>query len=148
MASNPLVAQGVLNRVRGSIVIPNFSSLNVSASYLGEQGISLSRNGSMTTFLPTMTGQATSPEPYQAVTLTVNLLRTQALAAQYEAQMALTTLLGDITIYTDASTLGEYLVNNAAIENVGPLSFAGKDAGYVVTIGGFIVVNNNLFDLT
>lgn len=148
MASNPLVSQGVLNRVRGSIVIPNFPSLNVTASYLGEQGISLSRTGSVTTFLPTMTGQATSLEPYQPITLSVNLLRTQGLAALYEAQILLSSLLGDITVYTDSSTLPEYLLRNTGIENVGPLSFAGKDAGYVVTIGGFIIVNNNLFDLT
>ena len=42
MASgNPLVPQGLLNRVRGSVVFPAFSTLNVTAPYLAADGISL-----------------------------------------------------------------------------------------------------------
>lgn len=45
MATNPLIPQGTLNRVRASVVWPSFPNLNVTASYLGRMGIRLSLDG-------------------------------------------------------------------------------------------------------
>ena len=87
--ANPLVAQGTLNRILGSVVWPSFSALNVTSSFLGKQGIRLALEGESTLFIPTMTGAVTSPEPYMMIGLTINLLKTQSLAAQYKSQLKL-----------------------------------------------------------
>lgn len=143
-----MIAQGTLNRVRGSIVIPGFPSLNVTASYLGRAGISMAKEGAATLQLPQMTGTVTSAEPYQMVNVSVNLLKTQGLAAAYEAQMALSSVLGQFNVIPDAATLPTYTVYNGSIGGTRELNFAGEDAGYVITLQGYIIINNNLFNLT
>ena len=47
-----------------------------------------------TDIIPTMTGTVGSQAPYQQVTLTVHLLKTQGLAASYQRQFAADTALG------------------------------------------------------
>lgn len=146
MALNPMIPQGTLNRVRGSIVIPDFPSLNVTASYLGRGGISMAKEGAATLQLPQMTGTVTSPEPYQLVNVTVNLLRTQSIAAAYEAQLALLSVIGQFNVIPDAVTLPTYTVYNGSIGGLREMSFGGEDAGYVITLQGYIIINNNLFN--
>lgn len=147
MAGNPLIPQGTLNRIRGSIIIPDNPQLNVSASFLGKGGIGLSFEGESTTFIGTMAGVVTSPQPYIMVSVTINLLKTQGLANQYEAQRLSNSLIGQITVKGDASTLNDYTTLNCAIETVRELSFSGEDAGYVVSIKGYYPINNSLWNL-
>lgn len=147
MATNPNIAQGTLNRLRGSVVVTDFPALNITAPFLGRGGISISFEGETTTFINTNTGAVTSPEPYQATTVTVNLLKTQGLAAQYEAQRQTLSTIGDITVVSDATTLPAYNITNCAILNVRELSFNGEDAGYVVTLHGYYSINNALWNL-
>lgn len=145
MATNPLVAQGTLNRLRASVTWPNFPQLNVTASYLGKMGIRLALEGESTLFIPTMTGAVTSPEPYMAVTVTIHLLKTQQLAALYKAQMEASALIGDGTVRPDASTLPPYQITNCAIESVRELNFGGDDAEFAVAVKGYYLINNNLW---
>ena len=147
MPGNPFVDQGSLNRLRGSVTIPNYPNLNVTAPFLAPAAIGISFEGQTTLMLPTLTGTVTSPEPYQMVMVTVALLKTQALAAQYEAQRQSDARLGDLTIRLDASTLPDYPVRNSAIENVRELTSGGTDAAFVVTLSGYLPVNNNLWNL-
>ena len=147
MASNPQVFQGTLNRLRGSLVVPSYPQLQVTAPFLGPAGISVSRNGEATTMLPTMTGTVTSPAPYQMVSITLNLLRTQNLAALWETQMQTVSTIGDINVIPDTAALANYTFNNCAIVNIGELTFAGQDAGYMVTLGGYYQINNSLWSL-
>lgn len=148
MASNPLIAQGTLNRLRGSVIWPSNSTLNVTAPYLQKEGIRLALDGEATTFIETITGMVISPEPYQGITLSINLLKTNGLADLYKQQMENTTALGNGTVKPDTSALGVYPIVNCAIASVRELSFAGTDAGFVVTIRGYYSVNNALWDLT
>jgi len=143
---NPNVAQGTLNRLRGSVVVPSNTSLNVTASYLGPNGISMSFEGETTTMLPQMTGVVTSPQPYQMVHIEIHLLKTQSFAQTWENQRQTNSLIGDVTVTTDAATLDAYVVQNCAISNVRQLSFNGQDAGYVVTLAGYIQINSDLWN--
>lgn len=143
---NPLVPQGTLNRLRASVVWPAFPALNVTQSYLSRQGIRLAFEGEAVLFLPTMTGSVTSPEPYQMITLTIHLLKTQALAAQYEAQRQANALLGDGTVRPDSVALPPYSITNCAIEGVRELNFSGDDAEYAVTIKGYYLTNADLWN--
>lgn len=148
MAGNPQIAQGTLNRIRDSVVIPNYPALNVTAPFLGRAGIAVAFEGETTTMIGTMTGTVTSPLPYQMVTVTVSLLKTQALAASWEAQRQLSSVIGDINVIPDTSTLPTYTFNNCAIGNIRELNFAGEDASYVVTITGYYQINSALFSLS
>lgn len=142
---NPLIAQGTLNRLRASVNITNFPQLNVTASYLGKAGVSLTLEGESTTYIPTMVGAVTSPEPYMMVSCTINLLRTQGLAALYKAQMEDDSRVGDFIITPDAITLPTYTIVNGAIESIKEMPMNGEDAGYVVTMKGYYIVNNALW---
>jgi len=148
MATNPLIAQGTLNRLRGSVVVPSFSTLNVTSPYLGKAGIKLSLDGETTTMIPSMTGTVTSPEPYQMASVTIDLLKTNGLAALYKAQMENNSVIGNITVIPDTSALPTYQMINCAIESVRELDFAGENASFMVVIRGYYIVNNAMWSLT
>lgn len=141
----PNVPQGTLNRLRASIQITAFPSLNITAPFLGRQGISVTRNGPLTTSLPTMTGAVQSPEPYQPVRISASLIKAQALAAAWQAQELLNTLLGDLTVRPDATPLTPYYYTNCALENVDELRFNGETEAYGLHITGYYLVNSSLW---
>jgi hypothetical protein len=145
MAGNPLIDQGTLNRVIGAVSWTNYSALAVTAPYLGRDGIRLSLMGEATGVIPTMSGTVLSPEPYMQVELAINLIRTQSLAAAYKAQMESATPLGSCVVSPDAITLGTYTIHNCAIKAVRELPFNGQDAGWVVIIGGYYLINSTMW---
>lgn len=150
MAGNPLVPQGVLNRILSAVYWDSSPSLNVTAPYLGKAGILLSFDGEATTFIATMTGQVQSPEPFQPILLTLNLLKTQQLAQLYETQRRKNTFLGNGQAYPDvpqaSGGIPIYPLNNCAIRNIRELNFSGDDASFVVTVGGYTLINSDLFN--
>ena len=147
MATNPLVDQGVVNRLRASVVWASFPTLNVTPAYLGEDAINMALEGDASTQIPTMTGAVQSPEPYMAVAITINLLRTQPLADLYKKQMEKTALLGDCTVRPDATPLSPYPFYNCSIQGVRELNFGGRSAGWIVTCRGYYLVNSDLWNL-
>lgn len=148
MANNPLITQGTISRIRGSVVIPGFPALNVTAPYLGKAGIRLSLQGGTTVYLPQMTGAVTSQEPYMQVEVTMSLLKSQALSDIYKRQIELSSLLGEITVRPDAITLGVYTFYNCSIMDAGPeISFAGDDAAFPIKIGGLYNINSAMWNL-
>jgi hypothetical protein len=147
MATNPLIAQGTLNRLRAHVVWTAFPALNVTASYLGKEGVRLALEGESTTFIPTMAGAVTSPEPYMQINLTINLLKTQPLANLYKAQLEQNALIGTGTVWPDVTTLAPYNIINCAIESVRELAFSGEDPLWAVAIKGYYLVNSNLWDI-
>ena len=147
MANNPLIAQGTLNRIRGSVVIPGFPTLNITAPYLGKTGIRLALNGAATGMIETMTGTAISLEPYMMVSVSIDLLKTNGLAAIYKSQMEDTTALGNITVIPDTSALPTYQILNAAIESIGDQAYDGTSASWPLVIRGYYVINNSAFSL-
>lgn len=145
MAGNPLVPQGTINRLIASVIWPSFPNLNVTPAYLGEEAIRLSLDGVATTRINTMTGTVTSPEPYMGISVRMALLMTQSLSDLYKKQMETSTLLGDGTVRPVTTTLSPYPILNASIEGVEPLDFGGKQAGWVVTVGGYYLTNSALW---
>lgn len=143
--ANPLVAQGFLNRVRGAVSVTDSPSLGVTASYLGKEGISIRPDNAAADIIPTMTGTVGSQAPYQQVTLTIHLLKTQSLGASYQQRFASNTALGEVVVTPDANTFGNITVLNAYLVNFNEMSFNGMDAGYVVTISGYVTTNDNIW---
>lgn len=144
---NPNVNQGTLNRLRGNIVIPNFPSLNVTASNLGEGGMSLAFEGNAALMINTLTGRVTSPEPYIPAAITVPMLRTQSLANLYKKQMESNCLIGDVTLYPDTSVMDPYTLVNCTIEKVENITVSGKDPVITYSIAGTYQVNSQLYTL-
>lgn len=145
--ANPLIPQGTLNKLTGTVQVIAFPQLNALASNLGAEGISLSFEGESSGYFGTMTGAVPSPNPYQMVTLTLHLLKTQQLGGLWELQRQTTTSIGDVVVTTDAtSTLGPYPLSNCTIKNVNELSFAGTTPEYVVTVQGVYYENSALFN--
>lgn len=148
--ADPRVPQGNLNKLKASLLWTNFPSLNVTPPYLGTEGIGLVFEGRAVARLPSMTGIVNSPEPYQPVMVTVNLLKTQALAQLYEEQKQTNSVLGAGTLRPDVSTdsagLGPFELLNMSIDNVRELRMNGSDSGYVVTLGGYYLINSQLWN--
>ncbi|UGC97726.1 hypothetical protein PQD17_gp13 [Pantoea phage PdC23] len=144
---NPLVAQGVLNRVRGTLSVTDTPALTVTASYLGKEGISIRPMGNATDILPTMAGTVQSQVPYQQVEITVHLLRTQSMGASWQSRIASNTDLGEVVVTPDAATFGDFTVYNTAIVTFGDFAVAGMDAGYQLTLSGYIITNNDMWNL-
>lgn len=154
MPSNPMIPQGTLNRLRGSVnCIGNgpagaVDQLNVTAPYLGKGGIALELQGNATDILPQLTGTVTSPAPFQMGTVTINILKTQNLSALWKTQLETNSAIGDIVVTPDTSALPTYTLYNCGIETVKPMTFNGEDAGMGITITGYYLLNNDLWNLT
>lgn len=147
MPGNPLIDQGVLNRIRASVVWTDFPNLNVTAPFLDKDGISLRLEGESSMQHTTMTGLVQSPEPYMAVSVVIALLRTQQLCDSYKAQMEANPVLGQCTVWPDVSVgLGSYQLQNMAIQSVGELLLNGSTPIYAVTCRGQYVISNALFN--
>jgi hypothetical protein len=144
--ASPLVAQGTLNRLRGSIVCNNNANLNVTPSFLTKEGIRLSFSGETVTYIPTMTGAVTSSEIYLIAEITAHLNKAQALANIYKQTMENNSLIGDVTVRSDSAALGIYNIANASIGAVRELDFSGDSAQFVIVIKGYYLVNSVLFD--
>lgn len=145
MSFNPLAPQGSLNRLRASVTLLLYPNLNVTPSFLNKRAISLAFEGEATKALGTLTGVVPSPEPYQLVAITINLLKTQSLSVAYEQQRLVSSLLGNITVRPDTSAFPPFSFFNCWISNVRELDFSGEDAGYTVLLGGTYPINNLLW---
>lgn len=143
--SNPLVSLGTLNRLRASVTFNSNPSLNVTASYLNKEGISLNL-GDVTAMLPAMTGMVPSPEAYVPATITIHLLKTQPLSAQFKTQLESNSLIGNATVRVDSASHPPYDITNCFIAGVETIKANGEDAGWVVRIRGTYNVNSTLFD--
>jgi hypothetical protein len=144
---NLLIAQGTLNRILANVAWTDFPSLNVTAPYLDKEGISLRLEGEASMQHGTMTGIVQSPEPYLPIGLTLSLLRTQSLSDMYKSQMQDNVVLGDGTVWPDVSTgLTPFLLYNMAIQSVGDLQLNGTTPIFGVSLRGFWVTNNSLWD--
>jgi hypothetical protein len=148
--ADPRIPQGNLNKLKASLVWNDFPNLNVIPSYLGAEGISISFEGAAVARLPSMTGIVNSPEPFQPIIVTLHLLRTQQLAQLYEQQRQAQAVIGNGTVRLDVSLStpnpGPYECLNMSISNVGELRLNGSDAGFMVTTGGYMLVNSFLWD--
>jgi hypothetical protein len=145
MATNPMVAQGVLNRVRCSVVVPNFTSLNITAPYMGRSFAKIEFEGNFVEQIGTGTGAVNSPEPYVFATVTVGLLRTQALAANWAAQFQTNSGIGPITIHSDTSAFPPITVSNAVIRHLDPGAYDGTDPVVRLALRGEFYINNDLW---
>ena len=143
--ANPQIQQGTLNRLLASVVYADYTQLNVTSGYLAREAISLAFDGDTSMLIPTLTGAVTSPEPYIFGTVTIHLLRTQALDNAYKTQIETNTTMGSVTVYPDTQVLSAFQLNNCVLMSINEATFDGNQAGLVVRLRGVYSVNASLF---
>ena len=147
MAGNPMINQGTLNRLRGSVVFASNQTLNVTAPYLAKDAISIAFDGDAGMLIPTLTGGVSSPEPYQMATVTINLLKSQSLADTYKTQIETNTNVGDVSVIPDSAALSNYALTKCVLRGERDVTFDGNVPGFQVTLTGVYQVNSALWGL-
>ncbi|WP_181163843.1 hypothetical protein [Burkholderia gladioli] len=147
MATNPLVSQGTLNRIRCSILVPNFTSLNITAPYMGKSFARIALEGDFTDQTGTATGLVNSPAPYVPATITVGILRTQALSSAWRAQWESNSVLGQVKINSDSAAFDAFTLYDTAIRHFDPNAFDGMDPVCMLVLRGSYPINNDLWNL-
>lgn len=145
--TNPMIQQGTLNRIRTQVVVPNFTNLNVTASYMGKTMARLTLEGKFTGQIETPTGIVNSPNPFVPASLAISLLRTQALSNAWLQQAQAYSVLGPVTAYSDSSAFQPAYIDNASITDFDPGAFDGSDPVVRVVVRGIFYLNNNLWAL-
>lgn len=148
MANPPLIAPGPLNRVLTSVIVSSFPSLNVTAPYMGKSFARVEFEGDFVHQIETGTSVVNSPEPYVMATVTVALLRSQALAQSWVSQAQTTGILGDVTGYPDTTAFAPVTLSQVAIRHIDPGAWDGTDPVVRVVLRGVYQLNTNLWQLT
>ena len=138
---NPLVQQGLLNRVLTHVIVPGFAPLSVTASNMSKSLALLAFNEDAVDQIGTATGLVNSPAPYVLGDLTVNILRSQIVASLYYAQWQANAIIGSVIAYPDSTVLGPFILSNCSILRVDPGAFDGQDPTTKVTIKGIYYLN-------
>jgi hypothetical protein len=146
--SNPQIQQGTLNRLLASVVYADYAQLNVTSGYLAKEAISVAFDGDTSQLIGTLTGAVTSPEPYIYGTVTMHLLRTQALGNAYKTQIETNTTMGSVTVYPDTQVLSPFQLNNCVLQNIQEATFDGNQAGLIIRLRGVYSINSNLFTVS
>jgi hypothetical protein len=145
---NPFLNAGPLNRVRCHVVVPSTPTLNITPQFMGKQFARIEFEGDWNQQIETATGVVNSPEPYVMATITVGLLRSQGLSAAWLAQAQKTTVLGDVTIYSDTSAFPAISINDTGIRSIDPGAFDGTDPVVRLTLRGSFNINASLWSPT
>lgn len=147
MATNPNLIPGNINRIRGTIIVPGNASLNVTAPYLGAEGIVVSPQTPVTTVLQGMASTVNSEEPYQIVQIRAMILKSLALSAAYINQIQQSPTIGTVTVTPDTNIMAPFTLYNAAIVNWQEISMAGRQADFAVIFSGYYNVSNDLWSI-
>lgn len=139
------VPQGTLNRLSSSVIVPSFLFLNITAPYMGKSFVKISFEGQFGELINTATGGVTSPEPYVMATVTVSVLKTQALGAAWMAAGLLNCNIGPITVTPDSSAYPALTFQNCILANQDIGAYDGTDPVVRLTIKGIFYVNSELW---
>ncbi|MHB8914737.1 MAG: hypothetical protein ACYC4K_02870 [Thiobacillus sp.] len=144
---NPMVAQGTLNRLKASVTFPNLSGLNITSPYMSKHFVTVSFDGDFDNLIETATGGVTSPEPYVMATVSVGILRTQALASQWLVQAQAISDIGEMSVFSDTAAFPEIDLHNAILKHFDTGTYDGTDPVVKLTFKGIFYANNNLWTL-
>lgn len=142
---NPGIARGVLNRIKCSVVVPSFPSLNVISSNMGRAMARIAFEGQLVNQIPTGTGVVNSPEPFVMATITITLLRTQSIAASWFAQVLSNSHVEDATIYSDTSAFPPIALQGVVASHMDTGPFDGTSPDFQLVLRGALPINNQLW---
>lgn len=145
--ANPNLIPGNLNRVRASVIVPGNETLNIPAQFQAKEGIIVSPQSAVVTQMQGMTTIVNSEEPYQLVQITVAVIKSLAISAQYLSAIQNSPILGNITVVPDTTAMPKFNLINAAILNWNQVSMAGLQPDFTLVIQGQYNTSNDLWTL-
>lgn len=148
MGINPSTPQGMLNRLRGSVIISSNPALNVTSDYLTSEGIQIAPQGNVTDLIDTMTGVVGSPLAKQKVSVTINLNRAQDLVNEWRKQIRKNTFLGSVRIVSDTAAQDDRKINNCFVLTLPQETMNGSKPEWSIVISGYEIVNSDLWSLS
>ena len=143
MAAN----QGTINRYRGSISFPDHPELNIVPNSMGKEMITITFQGEIVHAIPTATGLVTSPEPYQIVEFSADVLRSIGIGDLFKKRIEKLGTMGDAVIRSDASTMSDYNFFNTSIKSVDPVKQDGSTATQTIHFQGYYPINQDLYNV-
>jgi hypothetical protein len=143
-----MVPQGVLNRVRASVIVPQYTSLNINSSHMSQKMLTGTPEEDFTEQPMTAVGVVNAPNPYVKYTVNVGILRTQALAYAWLQQAQTTVMVGRIVIHSDTSAFPQIRIHNASIIKIDPGAYDGRDPVVDLTLRGVFYVNNDMWSFS
>jgi len=147
MATNPNLIPGNLNRVRASVIVPGNETLNIPAQFQAKEGIVVAPQSAVVTQMQGMTTIVNSEEPYQLIQITVAVIKSLAISAQYLNAIQNSPVLGNITVVPDTSVMPKFSLINASIINWNQISMAGLQPDFTLVIQGQYNTSNDLWNL-
>lgn len=145
--ANPQINLGNLNKIRASVIVTDFQALNVTAPYLGKNGVSVNYSSDAAAYIQTMAGAVPSPEPYLLVAVTMDVLKTTGTYQRYKNQIKNLSLIGEIRVIPDNIATDDITISNCVITNIGELPFNGTAAECRITVMGVEYINQDLFTI-
>jgi hypothetical protein len=142
---NPLIAQGALNRVLTSIVVPSYPQLSAIAPNMSKSLVQLTFDGPFNDQIGTATGIVNSPLPYVMGQLVVSLLRSQLVSGLWIAQAQTQSILGTVTAYPDSPVFPAVSLTNCSITDIDPGAYDGQDPTVKITLKGVFYTNATLW---
>ena len=139
------IVLGNLNKAIVAIRFSQFPQLNITADALDEGMLSVSTQGEITSMLPTATGMIGSPNPYIAHAISFKVVKTNPLAQQLKNQIRLSSILGDLEITADASTLDRETYFNSFVQTYDTWTYNGKEPAIGFTIMCYEAINNSMY---
>lgn len=143
--ANPQIPAGPISLLETSVTLDSFPSLNITPSYLGKQMVRLAFEGEMTRHLPVAVGVVPSQQVYLIATLTIDLVKSLSLAAQYKAQWESNSFLGDVVVRPDTTVFPAFDLSQVGIVDVREMSFNGEEPDIFVTLRGSYAINSSLW---
>lgn len=143
--ANPLINQGTLNRALTSVSVIDFPELNVTTGFFGTKVARITFDGDVSDYLPTLSGAVPSPRLFQIVTVMMYLNKSQGLAAAWEQQRLVNSIIGDVNVVTDSPVLPSYYLLNCTLQTISDLDLTGESNDFPVTIKGTYPINADLF---
>lgn len=143
--ATPLVFQGTMNRALVSLSVVSIPGLNVTTGFFGTKVARLTFDGAASDYHGTLSGAVPSPRLYQMVTCAFYLNKSQSLANQWERRRLFNSILGDVNVVTDASTLGAYYLQNCVLMNIPDLDLTGDSVDFPVVLQGTYQINSSLY---
>ncbi|MDF7674744.1 hypothetical protein PT277_05330 [Acetobacteraceae bacterium ESL0709] len=148
MGVSPSNPQGMLNRLRGSVIVTSNSALNVTSDYLTPDGIVIEHTSDITDMMETMTGFVGAPHSKQDVIVTINLCRSQSLANEWFRQLGKNTYIGKVRIVSDSSVQDDRTIENCYITKQPKQTLNGGQIKWDIQLKGYEVVNSDIWSLS
>ncbi len=145
VGANPLIDQGMLNRVLTNVVVTLLPQLSVTSPYMAKSQAQITFDDDFVDQIGSATGVVNSPAPYIMGSLVINLLRSQAVSGLWIAQSQVQSVIGPVIAYPDSTAFPPVALANCSIKHIDPGAYDGQDPTVKVTVRGVFYTNAALW---